>query len=99
KDPDRLAVVWEHNLPRDRKNNVVSPGNYLHWREMNTAFVEMSVVSMTFRTAYTGDGEPEEIPLQVVNATLFPMLGVDAAVGGGFSGDEGSGEDKTDEPP
>ena len=35
-DPDRLVVVWEHNLPRDRKNNVVSPGNYLHWREMNT---------------------------------------------------------------
>jgi putative ABC transport system permease protein len=88
KDPDRLAVVWEHNLPRDRKNNVVSPGNYLHWREMNTAFVEMSVVSMTFRTAYTGDGEPEEIPLQVVNATLFPMLGVDAAVGRVFTAKE-----------
>jgi len=88
KDPDRLAVVWEHNLPRDRKNNVVSPGNYLHWREMNTAFVEMSVVSMTFRTAYTGDGEPEEIPLQVVNATLFPMLGVDAAVGRVFTAEE-----------
>ena len=34
-DPDRLAVVWEHNLPRDRKNNVVSPGNFIHWREMN----------------------------------------------------------------
>ena len=48
-DPDRLAVVWEHNLPRDKKNNVVSPGNYLHWREMNTVFADMSVVSNTFR--------------------------------------------------
>src|SRR4051812_47031926 len=51
--PDRLAVVWEHNLPRDRKNNVVSPGNYLHWREMNTSFAEMAAVSMTFRAAMT----------------------------------------------
>jgi putative ABC transport system permease protein len=80
-DPARLAVVWEHNVPRDRKNNVVSPGNYLHWREMNTSFQEMSVVSMTFRTAMTGEGEPEELPFQVVNATLFPMLGVNAALG------------------
>jgi putative ABC transport system permease protein len=84
-DPDRLVVVWEHNLPRDRKNNVVSPANYLHWREMNTAFAEMSAVSMTFRAAYTGDGEPEEVPQQLVNATLFPMLGVNAALGRVFT--------------
>jgi len=81
RDPARLAVVWEHNIPRDKKNNVVSPGNYLHWREMNSSFAEMSVVSMTFRTAMTGEGEPEEVPYQVVNATLFPMLGVGAAHG------------------
>ena len=88
RSPDRLAVVWEHNLPRDRKNNVVSPGNYLHWRDMNSVFSEMSIVSMTFRTAYTGDGEPEEITQQIVNATLFPMLGVNAAVGRTFTADE-----------
>ena len=88
KDPDRLAVVWEHNLPRDRRDNVVSPGNYLHWREMNSVFSDMSIVSMTFRTAYTGDGEPEELTQQIVNATLFPMLGVNAAVGRVFTPDE-----------
>jgi putative ABC transport system permease protein len=88
KDPEGLAIVWEHNLPRDRRNNVVSPGNYLHWREMNSVFSEMSIVSMTFRTAYTGDGEPEELTQQIVNATLFPMLGVNAAVGRVFTPDE-----------
>jgi putative ABC transport system permease protein len=88
KDPDRLVVVWEHNLPRDRKNNVVSPANYLHWREMNSVFAEMSVVSMTFRAAYTGDGQPEEVPLQIVNATLFPILGVNAALGRVFTSAE-----------
>src|SRR3954471_5268372 len=85
KNPDRLAIVWEHNLPRDRRNNVVSPGNYLHWREMNSVFAEMSIVSMTFRAAYTGDGEPEEVTQQIVNATLFPMLGVNAAIGRVFT--------------
>jgi putative ABC transport system permease protein len=88
KEPEGLAIVWEHNLPRDRRNNVVSPGNYLHWREMNSVFSEMSIVSMTFRTAYTGDGEPEELTQQIVNATLFPMLGVNAAVGRVFTPDE-----------
>src|SRR4030095_1505598 len=88
RDPDRLAIVWEHNLPRDRKNNVVSPGNYLHWREMNSVFSEMSIVSMTFRTAYTGDGEPEELTQQIVNATLFPMLGINAALGRVFTPEE-----------
>jgi putative ABC transport system permease protein len=88
KDPERLAIVWEHNLPRDRRNNVVSPGNYLHWREMNSVFADMSIVSMTFRTAYTGDGQPEELAQQIVNATLFPILGVNAAVGRVFSAAE-----------
>ena len=88
KNPDRLAIVWEHNLPRDKRNNVVSPGNYLHWREMNSVFTEMSIVSLTFRAAYTGDGEPEEVKQQVVNATLFPMLGVNAAVGRVFTPEE-----------
>jgi putative ABC transport system permease protein len=88
RQPDGLAVVWEHNIPRDRRNNVVSPGNYLHWRDMNKVFADMSVVSMTFRSAYTGDGEPEEVPLQIVNASLFPMLGVNAALGRVFTAEE-----------
>src|SRR3970282_2166002 len=48
RDADRLAVVWEHNIPRDRKNNVVSPGNFLHWREMNQTFEDMAAVGLTF---------------------------------------------------
>src|SRR3954452_10744264 len=86
--PERLAVVWEHNVPRDRPNNVVSPGNYLHWRDMNSVFAEMASVSLTFRAAYTGDGEPEEVMQQIVTATLSPMLGMNAAVELGFPADD-----------
>ena len=75
-DAGRLAVVWEHNLPRDRKNNVVSPGNFIQWRELNQSFKELSAVSMTFRTTLTGSGDATELPIQYVSGTLFGMLGV-----------------------
>jgi putative ABC transport system permease protein len=32
-DPDGLVMLWEHNLPRDRRENVVPPANFLAWRE------------------------------------------------------------------
>ena len=87
-DPDRLAVVWEHNLPRDRKNNVVSPGNFIHWREMNQVFEDIAAVGMTFNVTLTGYGEPVEIPFQYVTAQFFPILGVAPAMGRPFTVEE-----------
>ncbi len=80
-DPDRLVVVWEHNIPRDKKNNVVSPGNFLHWREMNHSFEDIAAVSLTFRTTLTGAGAPEELPVQYVTAAISPILGVPPQLG------------------
>ena len=34
-DAGRLAIVWEHNMVRGNRSNVVGPANYLHWRDMN----------------------------------------------------------------
>jgi putative ABC transport system permease protein len=87
-DADRLAVVWEHNLPRDRKNNVVSPGNYLHWREMNRVFEDIAALGMTFNVTLTGYGEPVEIPFQYVSAAFFPIVGVQPQTGRWFTNDE-----------
>jgi putative ABC transport system permease protein len=75
-DPERLVVVWEKNIPRNRLDNVVSPGNYIHWTEQARTFERMAAVSMTFRTSITGGGEPEELPVQFVTSSLFPMVGV-----------------------
>ncbi len=74
-DPQRLVVVWEYNVPREKKDNVVSPGNYLHWREMNRVFEQMAGIA-TFRTTLTGQGNPEELPVQYVNGGLLTMVGV-----------------------
>ena len=85
---DRLAVVWEHNLPRDRKNNVVSPGNFIHWRELNQSFTELAAVSPTFRTTLTGAGDAIELPVQFISGSLFSILGVRPAVGRDFTAQE-----------
>ena len=87
-DAGRLAVVWEHNLPRDRKSNVVSPGNFIHWREMNQTFEDLAAVGLTFRITLTGAGEPEELPMQLVSAQFFPLLGVQPARGRTFRPEE-----------
>ena len=88
RDPERLAVIWEHNLPRDRKNNVGSPGNFIHWREMQRTFEDLAAVSMTFSSTLTGDGDPEQVPIQLVSAAFFPLLGVDPQMGRPFTADE-----------
>ena len=87
-EPDRLAVVWEHNLPRDRKNNVVSPGNFIHWREMNQVFEEIAAVGLTFNITIAGQGDPFEVPFQFVTAEFFPVLGVQPVLGRWFTADE-----------
>ena len=38
KNAESLVVVWEHNLPRNRTRNVISPANFLAWRERSRSF-------------------------------------------------------------
>src|SRR3954462_11773058 len=66
RDADRLAGGWEFNVPRARTTNVVSPGNFIHWRELNRSFEDLAAVSMTFRTTLTGAGDATELPVQYI---------------------------------
>jgi putative ABC transport system permease protein len=83
KDPDRLVMVWEHNWPRARTQNVVSPANYLNWRERNSVFEDMA---MFYDTRYnlTDIDDPEEIPAQHVTTNFFNLIGVSPALGRAF---------------
>ncbi len=87
-DADRLAIVWEHNIPRDNRSNVVSPGNFIHWREMNGAFEDLAAVSMTLPMTLTAGGEPEELRAQLVTTGFFPILQVQPALGRVFTSEE-----------
>src|SRR5688500_7334920 len=87
-EPERLVVVCVHNVPRDRKHNVGSHGNYLHWRELNQAFEDIAAVGMAFNLTLTGVGEPVELPFQYVTANFFPIVGVQPALGRPFTAEE-----------
>ncbi|HTG14177.1 MAG TPA: ABC transporter permease, partial [Blastocatellia bacterium] len=88
KDSDRLVMVWEKNRPRNRDQNVISPANYLDWRDQNSVFEQMSAV-FDSRVNLTGVDDPEEIPTQLVEAHFFDLLGVNASIGRTFVAEEG----------
>ena len=85
---EQLVVMWEHNLPRNRPRNVISPANFLQWRERSRSFDSMAAFSQN-RVTLTGSGEPTELATVTVTANMFDVLGVGPMLGRGFA----SGED------
>ena len=86
--PDGLVMVWEANIPRNRDRNVVSPGNFIHWRERQRSFTDLGLYSFTVQINLTGLGEPREIAVQGVTPSTFDLLGVKARLGRTFLRDE-----------
>jgi putative ABC transport system permease protein len=73
RESDQLVQLWE-KLP-SFENASVSYANFVDWRERNRVFEEMGVWNET-RMSLTGSGDPEEVLLGRVSASIFPLLGV-----------------------
>lgn len=73
-EPERLALIWEHNFERGRRQNVVSPANLRDWRARQHSFDATSLVA-SLRRNLTGAGEPEEIRVELVEPEFFSLLG------------------------
>jgi putative ABC transport system permease protein len=85
---DRLVMIWEQNRPRSRDRNVVSPANFLDWREQNKVFEDMSALyGATYNL--TGLGNPEEVTAMAASPNLFDVLGSHAMLGRTFTQDDG----------
>ncbi|HXW97091.1 MAG TPA: ADOP family duplicated permease, partial [Gemmatimonadales bacterium] len=82
-EPDRLVMIWEHNVPRDRARNVVNPENAIDWRTRAHSFKGMSIFSWTSLTL-TGGDVAEPVQGRVVNPNFFDVLGVQPLLGRGF---------------
>jgi putative ABC transport system permease protein len=92
--PEQLVTLWEHNLPRDDRRNVVSIGNFLEWRRRAKSFSAIAAYS-DWSFNLTGSGEPERVMSRVASANFFPILGVNAALGRTFRMEEEiEGQDK-----
>ncbi|MBA2242140.1 MAG: ABC transporter permease [Chthoniobacterales bacterium] len=86
-DPEKLVMVWEHNLQENDRQNVVSPGNFLDWSSQSKSFEQMAAF-VSRPTNLTGGREPEEIRVQLVSQGFFPALGVQPMLGRAFTPEE-----------
>jgi putative ABC transport system permease protein len=79
RNPDRLVVIWEDNASGNDRN-VVSPANFLTWRDELDSFDALASLIETSATLVYGD-EPERIGLVQASAAYFDVVGAEALVG------------------
>ncbi len=80
--PQRLAVVWERNVPRQKGENVVSMDNFESWRARATSFA--SLAALVPDRATLRAGTPVSIRGAAVTPSWFRVVGVVPALGRGF---------------
>jgi putative ABC transport system permease protein len=86
---ERLAIVWENRKSgTGNPQNTINLGNFYDWKDQNSVFVDMAAFFDLNRNL-TSDGEPEEVPGQIVTTNLFSVLGVNAFQGRMFVADDG----------
>jgi putative ABC transport system permease protein len=86
---ERLVAVQEV-VPKFEKFGPTLPVNSWHfreWRKQNRSFDQLALVSGVDFTL-TGASEPERVDGARVSSSLFPMLGIQAAIGRTFLEDE-----------
>jgi putative ABC transport system permease protein len=87
RDPGRLATVWEVS-PEGRHQNSTSRANFRAWREQSESFEDLAAFSDQ-RLNLTGEGEPEEVSVQMATPELFQILGVEPLLGRTLNEDDG----------
>lgn len=77
-DPDRVVMVSE----RARQFPILSASwqNFTDWKAQSTSFEELGAARV-FTMALTGNGEPEQIPAQMISGNLLHLLRVNVVAG------------------
>jgi putative ABC transport system permease protein len=81
-------MVWEQNRIKDKRQNVISPANFIDWQEQSNVFEEMAAYS-DWHANLTGGGEPVEVPVQYTTPNLFRLLGARPVLGRDFTPEDG----------
>ena len=84
---EQLMNVWETDPTRGYVRGSASYPNFVDWREQNHVFEHMASYH-TGDFILTGRGESTRLQGAIVNADLFPLLGVAPVIGRGFLPDE-----------
>lgn len=90
KDPAQLLSLYEHSSDLKFPYNVVAGGVYTAWQKESHGFSGMAV-ALTWPEYNLSGGAgqlPERVHATEVSANLFGTLGVEPAIGRGFSPDD-----------
>ena len=91
RDSERLVMVWEFNRTRDKHQNVISPANFMDWREQSQSFEDLATFR-DVRLSLTGVGDPLDAPAQQTTPNLFSLLGVEPILGRSFKPEDGAAD-------
>lgn len=87
RDPERILIVWNQFLHDGRTELGLSGHEVLDLRKQSRTLTDITA-SRVGLFSLTGGGEPELLVGARVSASLFPLLGVEAAVGRTFLPEE-----------
>jgi putative ABC transport system permease protein len=83
--PDRLVLLWQHDLRTGAPLVEVSYNEFKEWRQQAKGFDGLAALTSTnFRVNLTGRGEPQQVEGALVSAEFFQLLGVNPAHGRNF---------------
>src|SRR6185503_2798125 len=72
RDADRVVMLWEVT-PEGRHQNSASRANFRAWRAQTSSYQYIAAFSY-LRHNLTGNGEPEELSVQLATPDLFKVL-------------------------
>jgi len=88
-DPDRLVMVWQHNMRDPDDHNIISLPNYLDWKQQNHVFQNMAIFDSAGKSySLSGERNPEQVSGLRVSASFFDVLGVQPMLGRTFVPEE-----------
>ena len=88
RDPQRLVLLWEHNLSSEQLRNPTSPANFLAWRDATRSFEAMAAwIDVPAALTRPGD-DPMSVQVRRTSAEIFSILGVQPALGRTFTAAE-----------
>lgn len=87
KEPDRLIRLYEHSFDDKFQYNVAAGGVFAEWKKQSHGFSDLAIVGQDDREyglSGTGGQLPEKVRGGECSWNLFPMLGVEPALGRSF---------------
>ena len=82
READRIVQVWEHKRTSDNRENLVSPANFLDWRDRARSFEEMA--AYTWSSLAVAGNAPAMVYGRMVTGNFFQVMGTRPSLGRGF---------------